>query len=117
MKEIINVPQFPKAGPYSHAVVFNNMLFLSGQTGDGQDFKSQFEEAMRKITTILAEANSSLENVLKVTIYLASSNYFTEMNQLYGNYFKKDFPARTTVVVAFPNPKTLVEIDLIASFH
>ncbi|MGC8497609.1 MAG: RidA family protein [Thermoplasmata archaeon] len=115
MKEIIEIAQFSKAGPYSFAVRSNNLVFLSGQTGDGPDFKSQFNNAMSKIKTILEKSGSNLENVLKVTVYISNAQYFQEMNALYGTYFKDKYPARTTVVTGFANDKVLVELDMISS--
>lgn len=114
MREIIEVDGLPKAGPYSLAVRYENIVFLSGQTGDGSVFAEQFKNAMNKVSKILSEAGSGLENVLKVTVYLANSSNFSEMNSLYGEYFKSNFPARTTVIVSFPNNKIMVEIDVIA---
>ena len=114
MREIIEVEGLPKAGPYSLAVKYDNIVFLSGQTGDGNSFAEQFRNAMEKISKILSKAGSGLENVLKVTVYLTNGSNFPEMNSLYGEYFKSNFPARTTVVVSFPNNKIMVEVDVIA---
>ncbi len=114
MRENVEVEGLPKAGPYSLAVKYENLVFLSGQTGDGNSFAEQFRNAMDKISKILSKSGSKLENVLKVTVYLSSGSYFGEMNSLYGEYFRSDFPARTTVVVSFPNTKIMVEIDVTA---
>ncbi|MDP8012316.1 MAG: RidA family protein [Thermoplasmata archaeon] len=110
----INVSDLPKAGPYSHAVISKDSIYLSGQTGDGESFREQFMNTMKKIIKILEESGSYLNKVCKVTVYLSKAEYFQEMNDLYGKYFKNEFPARTTVIVNFPNSKTLVEIDVIA---
>ncbi len=115
MKNIVEVEGISKAGPYSLAVKSNNLVFLSGQTGDGADFKTQFNNAMSKIKTILEKSNSNLEKVLKVTVYLSSAKYFQEMNTLYGSYFKDKYPVRTTVVAGFANDKVLVELDVIST--
>jgi 2-iminobutanoate/2-iminopropanoate deaminase len=115
MKEIVEVEGISKAGPYSLAIKSNNLVFLSGQTGEGTDFKTQFNNAMSKIKMILEKSNSNLEKVLKVTVYLSNAKYFQEMNNLYNSYFKDKHPARTTVVTGFVNDKVLVEIDVISS--
>lgn len=114
MKEIIEIEGMSKAGPYSLAVRADTLVFLSGQTGEGTDFSTQFNNAMGRIVNILERSNSSLENVVKVVVYLSNSKYFAEMNSLYSKYFKDRYPARTTVIAGFPNDKTMVEIDVIS---
>ncbi|MGC8570838.1 MAG: RidA family protein [Caldivirga sp.] len=113
----IDVEGLPKAGPYSHAIVANGFVFVSGQLGtvQGRDlgFEDQFKNAVGKISKILAEANSSLDNVIKVTVYLADAKYFDVMNKLFSEYFTSR-PARTTVVTGMIDPKALVEIDVVA---
>lgn len=113
----IDVEGLPKAGPYSHAVLANGFIFVSGQLGTVQGrelgFEEQFRNAIEKISRILREAGSSLSDVVKVTVYLADAKYFSEMNRLFQEYFPHR-PARTTVVTGFIDPKALVEVDVIA---
>ncbi len=117
-KKVVDVPGISKAGPYSHAVIYNNLVFISGMVGhDPQkdlSFEEQFKNVMDKITKILESVGSSLDKVLKVNVYIADANYFDTMNKLYQQYFPKDQPARTTVVAGFVNPKIKVEVDVIA---
>lgn len=92
-------------GPYSPAVAFGNLVFVSGQgpvdleTGDL--VKGSFEEEMKlaldNVCTILEAAGSTMRNALKVTVYLSDIQNFSRMNDLYESYFKPHFPARTTV--------------------
>ncbi|WP_291999664.1 RidA family protein [Caldivirga sp.] len=113
----IDVEGLPKAGPYSHAIVANGLVFVSGQLGTipGKDlsFEEQFRNAVGKISKILTEAGSSLDNVVKVTVYLADAKYFDVMNKLFSEYFKSR-PARTTVVTGMIDSRALVEVDVIA---
>ncbi|PYB68426.1 hypothetical protein DMB44_03540 [Thermoplasma sp. Kam2015] len=118
-KKVIDVSDLPKGGPYSHAVVSGNLVFVSGQTGQVPDkktgFSDQFNIAMEKIRKILQQAGSSLDNILKTTVYIADARYFKELNDLYGKFFKSSPPARTTIVSGFVADDVLVEIDVIAS--
>jgi len=113
----VDIEGLPKAGPYSHAVVANGFVFVSGQLGtvQGKDltFEEQFRNAVEKIGKILNAAGSSLSNVVKVTVYLADAKYFSDMNRLFQEYFPHR-PARTTVVTGMIDPKALVEVDVIA---
>ncbi len=119
MKEIVDIEGLAKGGPYSHAVVSNNLIFLSGQTGQAQggtaDFGSQLENTMRKISEILRACGSSLEKCVKVSVYLARGEDFQKMNELFGRFFPHSPPARTTLVTGFVLPEILVEIDIIAT--
>lgn len=119
MKETVNVNGIAKGGPYSHAVVVDDLIFVSGQTGQVQgketNFTEQFENAMKKISAILKECGSSLEKCVKFCVYMARSEEFQKMNELFGKYFPQNPPARTTLVAGFVLPEILVEIDIIAS--
>ena len=109
-------------GPYSPAVVFEDLVFVSGQgpmdptTGETaiSDIVEEFRLAVRNVRTILEEAGSSLENVLKVTLYLADMNDFARVNGVYKEYFGPTFPARTTIQAAGLPKNIKVEIDVIA---
>ena len=93
MAQTINSPEILKAGAYSHAVISNGLVFLSGQTGNTAGIKSSFNEqfqgAMEKISNILKLSESSLDSVVKCNVYLANSSDFQKMNELYAKYFTR----------------------------
>lgn len=109
-------------GPYSPAINFGNLVFVSGQgpadPKTGQiiqgDLIDQMKMVMENLRIILEEAESSLKNVLKVTVYLADMNEFARMNELYKDYFGPVFPARTTIQAARLPFDIRIEIDVIA---
>jgi 2-iminobutanoate/2-iminopropanoate deaminase len=123
MKQIISTTHAPTAiGPYSQAVKTGNILFMSGQLGidpSTGDFVSglvtkQTEQVFKNIQAILAAANLSLQNVVKTTIFLTDIAYFSEVNEVYGEYFCEPYPARSTVAVKTLPKNALVEIEVIA---
>ncbi len=121
MRETVMAEKGPKpAGPYSHAVVANGFVFISGQgpadpeTGAMPDaFADQVRQTLRNVQIILEAAGSSLENVVKVNAYVTDLTRFSEFNQVYKEFFSHDFPARTTVAVSLLG--FLVEVDCIAA--
>jgi 2-iminobutanoate/2-iminopropanoate deaminase len=122
MKRAIESLGAPKPiGPYSQATVVNGFVFLSGLipiTSDGTltkgDIRKEFETIVRNAAAILAEAGSSLEKVVKVTVFMTDLSKFDAMNKAYSEVFKPPFPARSTVqVVSLPKAVDL-EIDMIA---
>ncbi len=124
MKTIISTERAPKAiGPYSQAVVANGWAFLSGQipldpvtsqivTGD---IGAQTERVLENLKSVLEAAGSSLERVVKTTVYLKDMGEFAKMNEVYGRYFANNAPARATVEAARLPRDVGVEIDCIAS--
>jgi 2-iminobutanoate/2-iminopropanoate deaminase len=107
------------AGPYSHAVVAGDFVFISGQgpvnpeTGTMPDgFTDQVRQTFENVRTILEAAGSSLDNVVKVNAYVTDLTRFGEFNEVYKEYFKHDPPARTTIAAALLG--MLVEVDCIA---
>jgi 2-iminobutanoate/2-iminopropanoate deaminase len=124
MKTIISTERAPKAiGPYSQAVVSNGWAFLSGQipldpstnqiiTGD---IAAQTERVLENLKSVLEAAGSSLERVVKTTVYLKDMGEFAKMNEVYGRYFASNAPARATVEAARLPRDVSVEIDCIAS--
>jgi len=124
MKTIISTERAPKAiGPYSQAVVSNGWAFLSGQipldpstnqiiTGD---IAAQTERVLENLKSVLEAAGSSLERVVKTTVYLKDMGEFAKMNEVYGRYFATNAPARATVEAARLPRDVSVEIDCIAS--
>ncbi len=124
MKTIISTERAPKAiGPYSQAVVSNGWAFLSGQipldpvtnqTIAG-DIAAQTERVLENLKSVLEAAGSSLERVVKTTVYLKDMGEFAKMNEVYGRYFASNAPARATVEAARLPRDVSVEIDCIAS--
>ncbi|MCX7649391.1 MAG: Rid family detoxifying hydrolase [Flavobacteriales bacterium] len=111
-------------GPYSPAVRFGNLLFLSGAIAldpkTGQLAQNNMEEevtcVMRNIEAILRHAGLSWEHVLKTTIYLTHMQHFETVNRIYGSFFKDNYPARETVQVAALPRGARVEISVVAGF-
>jgi 2-iminobutanoate/2-iminopropanoate deaminase len=109
-------------GPYSPAIVYGNMVFVSGQgpvdpkTGEVKhgDVLDEFKRAVENVRIILEEAGSGLSNALKVTLYLADMNDFSMVNERYKNYFGPVFPARTTIQAGKLPHGIKIEIDVIA---
>ena len=108
MKKIINTDQAPAPiGPYSQAVGVNGFLFLSGQvpinptTGELEQssVKEETRQVMRNINAVLLEAGYDFSHIIKVTIFLSDMSLFDEVNEVYGSFFKSNFPARETVAV------------------
>ncbi len=124
MKTIISTERAPKAiGPYSQAVVSNGWAFLSGQipldpvTNQiiAGDIAAQTERVLENLKSVLEAAGSSLERVVKTTVYLKDMGEFAKMNEVYGRYFASNAPARATVEAARLPRDVSVEIDCIAS--
>ena len=118
-------PQAPKPiGPYSQAVISGGLLFASGQialdpaTGEivAGDVSSQTEQVMKNLMAVLKEAKMGPENVVKTTVFLLDMADFPKMNEVYGRYFGKEAPARSTVQAAALPRGVKVEIDLVAAF-
>jgi 2-iminobutanoate/2-iminopropanoate deaminase len=120
MRETVTAEKGPEpAGPYSHAVVANGFVFISGQgpvdpeTGAMPDaFADQVRQTLSNVQTILEAAGSSLEHVVKVNAYVTDLTRFAEFNEVYKEFFSEDPPARTTVAVSLLG--FLVEVDCIA---
>ncbi len=108
-RTIINTEKAPAAiGPYSQAVKTETMVFVSGQlafdpaTGNliTDDIKAEARQAMNNLKTILEASGSSLEKVVKTTLFIKNMGDFPLINEIYGEFFTKDFPARACVEVA-----------------
>ncbi|HZI94479.1 MAG TPA: RidA family protein [Patescibacteria group bacterium] len=122
-RERIATSSGPSAiGPYSQAIVAGEMVFVSGQIPidpargaivDG-DIAAQTDRVMKNLAAILEAAGSSLDKVVKTTVYLADLGDFEVMNKTYGKYFTGDPPARATVQVAKLPKGAALEIDAIA---
>ena len=109
-------------GPYSQGVVAGNLLFISGQlpinpeTGSllGGPIADQTRMIMQNLSAIAEEAGTSLQNIVKTTIFLTNLNDFKEVNEAYGSFFEASPPARATVQVAALPLGAQVEIEAIA---
>lgn len=122
-KKIINTELAPEAiGPYSQSVLAGNILFISGQlpinpeTGKfaGNDIKSQTEQSLKNIESILEKAGCTMDNVVKTTVLLNDMGDFAKMNEVYAKFFTKDYPARAAYEVAKLPKDALVEIEAVA---
>ena len=122
-KEIVNTSKAPNAiGPYSQAIKINKMVFLSGQIAidpESQQFiegdiETQTRRVLDNLKSVVEASGSSLENVVKTTIYLTDMNDFSKVNEIYATYFSSGKPARSTVCVAALPKNAKVEIDAIA---
>jgi 2-iminobutanoate/2-iminopropanoate deaminase len=123
VKDVIVTDLGPKAiGPYSQAVRANGFVFVSGQIAldprtqelVAGDITVQTERVLENVKGILQAAGSSLEKVVRTTVFLADMNEFASMNQVYARHFRQDFPARSTVQAARLPRDVRVEIDVIA---
>ncbi len=123
MRDVISTKEAPQAiGPYSQAIKSGDFVFLSGQIAIDPatsniiqgDISAQTERVLKNIASILAAAGSSLERVVKTTVFLKNMSEFAEMNEVYGRFWKSAPPARSTVEVARLPKDVLVEIDVIA---
>lgn len=123
VKEIINTPAAPAPiGPYNQAIKANGMVFVSGQvaiipeTGELElsNIRAETHQVMKNLTAILETAGTSLDQVVKTTIFLSDMSLFVQVNEVYGSYFTAAFPARETVAVKGLPKGVNVEISVIA---
>ena len=122
-KEIIATSNAPQAiGPYSQAVRVGNFVHTAGQIAIDPatsqfvpgDVSAQAEQVMKNLTAVLAAAGTSLDNVVKTTIFLRFIKDFGAVNEVYGQFFGEGKPARSTVAVSALPLKALVEIEVVA---
>ncbi len=123
MREVIATNDAPRAiGPYSQAIKANGFVFISGQIPLDPatqelvhgDVAAQTERVLQNLSGILKAAGSSLQQVVKTSVFLKSMSDFANMNEVYSRYFTQAPPARSTVEVARLPKDVLVEIDVIA---
>ena len=122
MKEI-NTKKAPAAiGPYVQAIVTDNLVFTSGQlplnpeTGElVTEIKAASKQALENIKAILEEAGTSMDKVVKCTVFLADINDFAAVNEVYGQYFTDHKPARSAIQVGALPKGGVLEIEAIAS--
>jgi len=122
-KKVIKTNQAPDPiGPYSQAIKAGNMLFIAGQvainpaTGnvEAEDISGEATQVMLNLQAILSEAGLKFDHVVKTTIFLTDMSLFAAVNDVYGKFFTKDFPARETVAVKGLPKNVNVEISMIA---
>ncbi|MRX47382.1 RidA family protein [Pedobacter puniceum] len=123
MKKIIHTPLAPAPiGPYSQAVLAGNTLYVSGQIAlnpeSGQIIDSTLEletkQVMSNLQAVLEAAEMNFSHVVKTSIFLSDMSYFAQVNEIYGQYFTGDYPARETVAVKTLPKNVNVEISVIA---
>ncbi len=122
MKQVINATNAPAAiGPYSHCAKVGRMVFTSGQIGLNPEtgtfpegVEAQTVQAINNLKAVLEAANSSLENIVKTTVFVKDMADFAKVNKLYGMMIPAPFPARSCVEVAALPAGALVEIEAMA---
>ncbi len=121
-KQVFNLTGAVPGVPYSSATKAGPLVFISGQIGALDDagkpistVEGQTRQLLRKMKIALDAAGASLSDVTKTTVFLVNVNDFAVMNQVYKEFFPKEPPARSTVIVAgLAKPEWLVEIEAIA---
>ncbi|WP_017257455.1 RidA family protein [Pedobacter arcticus] len=123
MKKVINTQNAPAPiGPYNQAIMAGNTLYVSGQIAiDPQsgnlvdaNIEEETHQVMANLKAVLNAADLDFINVVKTSIFLSDMNSFSKVNEIYGQYFTKDFPARETVAVKTLPKNVNVEISAIA---
>ena len=122
MKEIRTKKAPAAIGPYSQAIQVGNLVFTSGQipidpaTGAFVDggIKEQTRQSLANVKAILEETGTSLNKVVKTTVYMADMNDFADMNAVYAEFFTEPYPARSAVAVKKLPKGALVEIEVVA---
>ena len=121
-KQVIMVPTALPGVPYSPGMKAGDYVFVSGQIGhvdrEGnkvEGVEAQTRQTLENMKRVLETAGASLSDVVKTTVFLVKADDFAKMNEVYKSYFTKDFPARSTVIVAaLARPEVLVEIECVA---
>lgn len=120
--KVISTDKAPAAiGPYSQAIEVNGMVYASGQipvnpaTGEiPEGVEAQAKQALTNLTNLLAEAGSSIEKVVKTTVFIKNMEDFGKINEIYAEYFTGTYPARSCVEVARLPKDVMLEIEAIA---
>lgn len=121
-KKISSGSKFEKIVGYSRAVIDGEWIFVSGTTGYdyknhtiSDDIVEQTEQCISNIKSALSEANSSLEEIVRIRVYISDNKYFLgEVGQILGKYFGNIRPANTTVVTGFVDDQIKIEIEVTA---
>lgn len=122
MQRVIKTDRAPGAiGPYSQAIEVNGMLYTSGvipinpATGEIDDtIEQQAEQAFTNICTLVEDAGSAVDKIIKTTVFIKNMDDFGKINEIYMKHFKEPFPARSCVEVARLPKDVLLEIECIA---
>jgi 2-iminobutanoate/2-iminopropanoate deaminase len=123
MRDVVATATAPQAiGPYSQAIKASGLIFTSGQIPIDPttnqlisgDIAAQTERVLKNVSAILEAAGSSLQKVVRTTVFLKNMSEFAQMNEVYAKFFTSNPPARSTVEVARLPKDVLVEIDTIA---
>lgn len=120
--KVVQTNQAPAAiGPYSQGIIVNNLFYSSGQiplTAEGVmvegDIKEQAHQVFQNLNAVLTAAGASFDTVVKATVFIKSMDDFAALNEVYGEYFSTNKPARSCVEVARLPKDALVEIEVIA---
>jgi 2-iminobutanoate/2-iminopropanoate deaminase len=120
--KVVQTNQAPAAiGPYSQGIIVNNLFYSSGQiplTAEGVmiegGIKEQTHQVFKNLEAVLTAAEASFETVVKATVFIKSMDDFAAINEVYGEYFSTNKPARSCVEVARLPKDALVEIEVIA---
>ena len=122
-KEIVTAEKAPRAiGPYSAAVKAGDLIFTAGQLGidpESGEFvpggiEAETRQALLNLQAVLVAAGSSLKSVVKTTVFLRDMNDFGVMNEIYGEFFTEDYPARSAIQAARLPKDGAVEIEAVA---
>lgn len=124
MKKIVKTDKAPAAiGPYSQAVVVNDMVYTSGmipiipETGELNtgDIKEQTRQAISNLAALLEASGSDISSVVKTTVFISDMNDFADVNEVYATFFTDNYPARSCVQVARLPKDVKIEIEAIAT--
>jgi reactive intermediate/imine deaminase len=122
-KEVLKVPGTVEGLPFSPAVKVGNIIYLSGQIGNYRGtrnlvaggIRGETQQALENIRTVLEAAGSSLDRVIKCTVYLADIGDYEQMNQVYASFFPKNQPARSTIATSGLALGARTEIECMAT--
>ncbi|MCQ2197315.1 MAG: RidA family protein [Bacteroidaceae bacterium] len=121
MKQISTNAAPAAIGPYSQAIEIGNLIYASGQipinpaTGEmPEGIEAQAHQSLKNVKAILEAAGTSIDNVVKTTVFLADMNDFAVVNGIYAQYFTEPYPARSAVAVKALPKNALIEIEVIA---
>lgn len=123
MKEVISTNNAPGAiGPYSQGIKVGNLVFTSGQiplnpfTGEmPKSIEEQTKQALENVKGILEASGTSMENVIKTTVFLTDLENFTKMNEVYATFFEGEKPARSAIEISKLPKDAKIEIEVIAT--
>lgn len=120
--KVIQTNEAPSAvGPYSQAIELDNLVFASGQiaidpkTGEVvEGLEAQAHQVLKNAQAVIAASGAKWENVVKTTVFITNINDFAKVNEIYAQYFKQPYPARSCVEVGKLPKGALLEIEVIA---